>query len=447
MTMEMDLLLTPIPGENPAGEDLRYTQVYDDIKEARRADDPFAMGEWQRELKISDWDRVISVSLGALERQSKDLQIAAWLTEAMTATLGFKGLASGIGLICGLLRDFWDSVHPEAEEGDLEYRIAPIEFLNDKLSEAVRQVQLTDHDTNHGYSWLKWQESREVGYDADARNKYGDYDDQKQKRRSELMDDGKISAEAFDAAAARTSPAFFEALMDDLLLALERFMELDAMVDERFGSAAPRLSDLGKALDDCYRLVARFAPGKKRREPEELRVPAAVRKAQSLSKEEAAVATPEPSDSMKHELAANDQLPASQPANDPLSGEERLWEEAVATMENGGFREALDNLLSIANSQPSDRGRNRCRLLVAKLCLLAGRHELARPIMEQLSALIDEHKLERWESPLWIAEVLEALYQCLTAGEPSEEEKARAEGLFTRICTMDVTKALIYRKQ
>ncbi len=446
MTMEMDLLLAPIPGENPAGEDLRYTQVYDDIKEARRADDPFAMGEWQREVKNSDWNRVISVSLGALERQSKDLQIAAWLTEAMTVTLGFKGLASGIGLICGLLRDFWESVHPEAEDGDLEYRIAPIEFLNDKLGEAVRQVPLTDHDGHRGYSWLKWQESREVGYDADTRNKIGDYDDQKQKRRSELMDDGKISAEAFDAAAARTPPAFFEALMDDLLLALERFMELDAMVDERFGLSAPRLSDLGKALDDCYRLVARFAPGRKVKEPEESRTQAAAKEAQNLP-EEVTKAIPELPANAKDEPGANDELPVSPPQNALLSGEERLWEEAVATMENGGFREALDNLLSAANSQPSERGRNRHRFLVAKLCLQAGRHDLARPITEQLSALIDEHKLEHWESPLWIAEVLEALYQCLTAGEPSEEEKARADGLFTRICTMDVTKALIYRKQ
>jgi hypothetical protein len=33
-TVDIDEILAPIPGENPSGEDLRYTQLYDDIKEA-----------------------------------------------------------------------------------------------------------------------------------------------------------------------------------------------------------------------------------------------------------------------------------------------------------------------------------------------------------------------------------------------------------------------------
>ena len=40
--------------------------------------------------------------------------------------------------------------------------------------------------------------------------------------------------------------------------------------------------------------------------------------------------------------------------------------------------------------------------------------------------------------------VLEALYQCLTCGEPSDEDLARAQELFRKLCTLDVTKALLY---
>ena len=37
-------LLTPIPGDNPAGQNLRYAPVYDKIKEARREDDEAPQG-------------------------------------------------------------------------------------------------------------------------------------------------------------------------------------------------------------------------------------------------------------------------------------------------------------------------------------------------------------------------------------------------------------------
>jgi len=126
--------------------------------------------------------------------------------------------------------------------------------------------------------------------------------------------------------------------------------------------------------------------------------------------------------------------------------EETLWNEAMRTMRDVGFREALNMLLAVANSQPSERGKHRCQLLVARLCLKAGRPDLARPIAEQLHTLVAELQLERWESPFWIAEVLESLHQCLTSGEPSDEDMGRAQELFRKICTMDVTKALAYRK-
>jgi len=51
-------LLTPIPGENPSGPDLRYNSkvpIYDQVKEARRQDDDLAQGDWQHERKVADY--------------------------------------------------------------------------------------------------------------------------------------------------------------------------------------------------------------------------------------------------------------------------------------------------------------------------------------------------------------------------------------------------------
>ena len=157
--IDIDALLTVIPGDNPAGEDLRYTSTYDDIKEARRADDQLERGDWQRDLKTSDWDKVISIACKALSEKSKDLQIASWLTEGLIQQDGFAGLAAGLRLINGLLSQFWDHLYPEIDDDDLDYRIGPLQFLNDKLKFYVRQVSLTVPALTTGFSWLKWQES------------------------------------------------------------------------------------------------------------------------------------------------------------------------------------------------------------------------------------------------------------------------------------------------
>ena len=135
-----DAVLAPIPGDNPAGEDLRYEPVYDEIKEARRADDLLDRGDWDREIKTSDWDKVIALSVEALTEKTKDLQIAVWLSEALIRKDGFKGLASGLRILTGFLSNFWDHVHPEIDEDDLDYRVGPLEFLNNNLWFPIKEV-------------------------------------------------------------------------------------------------------------------------------------------------------------------------------------------------------------------------------------------------------------------------------------------------------------------
>src|SRR5437899_3868639 len=95
-------LLTPIAGDNPSGQNLRYAPVYDKIKEARRKEDPIARGDWQRPLKEADYRQVIKLSTEALASTSKDLQIAAWLTEALVYQEGLSGLADGLSLLRAL---------------------------------------------------------------------------------------------------------------------------------------------------------------------------------------------------------------------------------------------------------------------------------------------------------------------------------------------------------
>ena len=73
--INLELMLQPISEENPAGENLRYTGLYDEIQEARRADENLNQGEWQTELKVADYRKVIGLATPALEQNTKDLQI------------------------------------------------------------------------------------------------------------------------------------------------------------------------------------------------------------------------------------------------------------------------------------------------------------------------------------------------------------------------------------
>ncbi|KAB2831846.1 MAG: type VI secretion system protein TssA, partial [Caedimonadaceae bacterium] len=71
-------LLNSIPGEMPCGKYLRYTEVYDQIREARREeDDKLPQGIWKIDIKRADWEKVSQLCQTALIHQTKDLQIAA----------------------------------------------------------------------------------------------------------------------------------------------------------------------------------------------------------------------------------------------------------------------------------------------------------------------------------------------------------------------------------
>ena len=433
--IDMQAIIAPISGDAPAGEDLRYASVYDAIKEARRADDGSPQGEWQRDSKTSDWDKVVRIAADVLVSKSKDYQVAAWLAEALANDQGFAGVDCGLRILHGLLSDFWDTAYPLIEDDDFDYRVAPFEFLNNKMASAIKDIPLTDPGATQGYSFAKWKESRDVGYESDG----------KKERRAEQISEGKLPAEEFDTAVTKSSAAYYQALAESLSDCLASFSHMDAKIDQKFGSHAPRVSDIGQTLEECHRLVKKICREQK-----------GIKDAADPARGET-----EPAGwALKGsgEVAAGDSsAPASgQPAGAlgglglpgvllPIADESQetaLWNQAVVLLQGGGFREALSLLLSAASSQPSERGRSRYRYLVAKLCLKAGRPDLAKPIVEQLHTMINELHLENWESHYWVSEILDSLYQCLMSPEYVNEDPSRAQELFRRICTMDVTKAL-----
>ena len=135
---DLSALLAPLPGDDPTGESLRYAPAYAQIRDARFEEDQnLPMGEWTRPLKRADWRAMETLCIQALSTSTKDLQVAGWLTEAWTRRHGLAGLLAGTRLLEGLCRDFWQDIHPRADDGDNEVRTAPLFWANDTLSQTL----------------------------------------------------------------------------------------------------------------------------------------------------------------------------------------------------------------------------------------------------------------------------------------------------------------------
>ena len=241
-----DDLLTPIPGSNPSGESLRYNPLYDKIKDARREDDDAPQGDWQRERKTADFKTVLKLAGDALATKTKDLQLAVWLTEALLRTEGFAGLRQGVELCRGLLDGFWDTLYPEIEDGDLELRAAPLDWLGGYLDTALRNAPCT----RSGLGYFKYKESRATGYEEQAAE-----NETKRAAREAAIAEGKITAEDFDNASRATPTAQYETWVGDLDGALESLEALKAISEEKFGEYAPSYSKLQTGLEEVRQVV------------------------------------------------------------------------------------------------------------------------------------------------------------------------------------------------
>jgi type VI secretion system protein ImpA len=255
-------LLQPIAGANPAGVDLRYDPLYDKIKEARREDDDAPQGDWQRARKTADWPLVIKLASDAIATKSKDLQLAAWLTEAALRREGVGGLRQGLELCRGLLDNFWDGLYPEIDDGDAEMRAAPLEWIGLKLDVAVRMAPLT----RGGHDLLRYNESRAVGYEADATEQ------SKLEARERAIEEGRLTAEEFDKAFDATPKAWYKALAADMEAASTALEALDATGREKFGDVAPSYGKLRGALEEVQRTAAVLLRTKLQREPDPVEV-------------------------------------------------------------------------------------------------------------------------------------------------------------------------------
>ena len=218
---DLDRLTAPISAEHPCGEWLRYEGTYEQIRDARREDDTgLPQGVWQTELKRANWDAVEQLCAEALTGRSKDLQLAAWLLEAWIQLDSFAGAARGIELMSRLCSAYWEQMFP-ALDIDLAARLAPIQWVNDKLSRRLRLLRLTQPAMEGiaAYSLAEW--------DIALRNPSSAGE--------------SVNMAKFEQSVALTDYRWFVSLNKNVLETIERVRAFDALIDEKAGKLAPGL--------------------------------------------------------------------------------------------------------------------------------------------------------------------------------------------------------------
>src|SRR5258708_28343409 len=180
---DLAALLAPISEEGPAGADLRadyspdslYYRLRDARAEARAAERAIDGGEAPDSGPPPQWRTISELAYEATATRSKDVEIAAWLTEALVTGDGLAGFTAGVRLMTGLVEGFWDDLFPLPDEDGVTTRVAPLVGLNGvsgmgSLIQPLDKVTLFQRPDGAPLQLWQYQQSFELaGVDDEAR--------------------------------------------------------------------------------------------------------------------------------------------------------------------------------------------------------------------------------------------------------------------------------------
>jgi type VI secretion system protein ImpA len=248
--IDIEALLAPIEGDNPAGNDLSPTGLFGELNELRRSDDAENLGDWApKDIKTANWSKLIKVATEALTRQSKDLRVAVHLAEALVQTHGMAGLRDGLRLTRQMQERYWDNVYPVVDEDDgVEVRAAAVGRMDRLLPMPIRFVKVTkpslgDTPLTHA----DWDMAHYVdNLQAKDQNAY-----------NEAVAEGKPTGEIFRRAVTTTPRNFYERFVEDFDEAQAEVAQLNQLIEERYRDAEdlPILTDVRKALEGVDHMI------------------------------------------------------------------------------------------------------------------------------------------------------------------------------------------------
>jgi hypothetical protein len=112
---------------------------------------------------------------------------------------------------------------------------------------------------------------------------------------------------------------------------------------------------------------------------------------------------------------------------------------ALEAMRASQTSRAIEILQEEIGRQASGRGRFQRQLQLAQICLAAGKDTIAQPLLDDIAAVIETHKLDDWEEKELVAGALAFLMQ--SSKKLQADAKAK-QAVFERICRLDPVQAL-----
>jgi type VI secretion system protein ImpA len=263
-------LLAPISAEKPTGIDPRLdissASSYQKIKDARR--DARAL---ERQAAIPpeegrappdppNWQPVRALAVELLGKQAKDLEVTAFLIEALARLDGFAGMRDGFRLARELIDKYWDTLYPLPDEEGLAVRTCHLAGLNGEdadgtLIAPIARVPLTADTSAGEFSQSHYNE-------ANALKKISDPKELKKR-----MDAGAVALEKVQKAVSETPGPFYHLLVEDLNACTGEFTKLGEALTKRCGAEAPPTSKIRDALAECLVTVKALAQDKLKPQP------------------------------------------------------------------------------------------------------------------------------------------------------------------------------------
>lgn len=268
---DLEALLAPVADDAPVGVDLRedfsptslYFRLRDARSEARAAerqldaprDEDEGGGPSRTELESQasrGWRAIRSDAPKALAA-SKDLEIAAWYTEALIRSDSLAGLSAGCRLMAGLVERYWDDIYPRPDEDGIATTVAPLTGLNGEggegtLTQPLRKTVVFPLPDRTPFSLWQYDQSTELATILD------------EERREARIAQGAVPFDDMETAARAAGPEWHAGVRVSAEAALAAWQALGDVLSDKAGADAPPTARVRDILERIITVARKYGP-------------------------------------------------------------------------------------------------------------------------------------------------------------------------------------------
>jgi type VI secretion system protein ImpA len=257
---ELARLLAPVDPAQPTGHNLRLdissTSPYHRLREIRstaRNNERAALANGDSDfIRASDWQPLLVDIPALLADHSKDLELSAWLIEALTRCHGLRGVAAGFSLAAALIEQYGSQLFPQPDDDGVAAQLAALTGLNGFGSEGaliapLKSIVITEGSPPAPFSTWQCEQAFETERIGDAA------------RRDARGRRGFVLRSDLDRAIGETSPRFFQQLASELDAAVIAFSRYQEAIDRHCAESpqpTARLRDTLEQIGQTLRHIA-----------------------------------------------------------------------------------------------------------------------------------------------------------------------------------------------